>query len=48
MVLTTKITLVINNLKTHRIMNKTVKTVLKVLGYIIAALLGAAGEAVMM
>ena len=30
-------------------MNKTVKTVLKVLGcYIIAALLGAAGEAVMM
>ncbi len=25
-------------------MNKTVKTVLKVLGYIIAALLGAAGE----
>ncbi len=35
-------------LKAHRIMNKTVKTVLKVLGYIIAALLGAAGEAVMM
>jgi hypothetical protein len=29
-------------------MNKTVKTVLKVLGYIIAALLGAVGEAVMM
>ena len=29
-------------------MNKKVKTVLKVLGYIIAALLGAAGEAVMM
>ena len=29
-------------------MNKTVKTILKVLGYIIAALLGAAGEAVMM
>jgi hypothetical protein len=29
-------------------MNKTVKTVLKVLGYIIAALLGAAGEATMM
>ena len=26
-------------------MSKTVKTVLKVLGYIIAALLGAAGEA---
>ncbi len=29
-------------------MSKTVKTVLKVLGYIIAALLGAAGEATMM
>ena len=29
-------------------MNKTVKTALKVLGYIIAALLGAAGEAAMM
>ena len=29
-------------------MNKTVKTVLKVLGYIIAALLGAASEATMM
>ena len=29
-------------------MNKTLKTVLKVLGYIIAALLGAVGEAVMM
>ena len=29
-------------------MNKTVKTILKVLGYVIAALLGAAGEATMM
>ncbi len=29
-------------------MSKTVKTVLKVLGYIIAALLGAAGEATML
>ena len=29
-------------------MNKTWKTVLKILGYIIAAILGAAGEAVMM
>ena len=29
-------------------MSKTVKTVLKVLGYIIAALLGAAGEETMM
>ena len=30
------------------IMNKTVKTILKVLGYVIAAILGAAGEATMM
>lgn len=29
-------------------MNKTVKTVLQILGYIIAAILGAAGEATMM
>jgi hypothetical protein len=29
-------------------MNKTTKTILKVLGYIIAAILGAAGEATMM
>ena len=42
-----ELTLFIHLLK-HTIMNKTVKTVLKVLGYIIAALLGAAGEAVMM
>jgi hypothetical protein len=29
-------------------MNKTWKTVLKILGYIIAAILGAAGEATLM
>ena len=29
-------------------MNKTWKTVLKVLGYVIAAILGAAGETMMM
>ena len=29
-------------------MNKTVKTILQVIGYIIAAILGAAGEAVML
>jgi len=29
-------------------MNKTVKTVLQILGYVIAAILGAAGEASMM
>ena len=29
-------------------MNKTVKIILKIAGYIIAAILGAAGEAVMM
>ncbi|MBP5508743.1 MAG: smalltalk protein [Prevotella sp.] len=29
-------------------MNKTWKTILQVIGYIIAAILGAAGEAVMM
>jgi hypothetical protein len=29
-------------------MNKTVKTILQILGYIIAAILGAAGEATMM
>lgn len=35
-------------LKTHNAMNKTVKTVLQILGYVIAAILGAAGEASMM
>jgi hypothetical protein len=29
-------------------MNKTVKTILQILGYIIAAILGAAGEATLM
>jgi hypothetical protein len=29
-------------------MSKTVKTILQIIGYIIAALLGAAGEATMM
>jgi hypothetical protein len=29
-------------------MNKTVRTILQVLGYIIAAILGAAGEATLM
>ncbi len=29
-------------------MNKTWKTILKVIGYVIAAILGAAGEATMM
>jgi hypothetical protein len=29
-------------------MNKTVKTILKVISYVIAAILGAAGEATMM
>ena len=41
------LTLIIHHLK-HNIMNKTVKTVLKILGYVIAAILGAAGEATMM
>jgi hypothetical protein len=35
-------------LKTHNAMNKTVKTVLQILGYVIAIILGAAGEASMM
>ena len=43
----TQLTLFINPLK-HTIMNKTVKAILKVLGYVIAAILGAAGEATMM
>ena len=44
----TQLTLFINILKTHNAMNKTFRKVLQVLGYIIAALLGAAGEATMM
>ena len=43
----TQLTLFINT-KKHTIMNKTWKTILKVLGYVIAAILGAAGEATMM
>ena len=35
-------------LKKHTIMNKTWKTILKVISYVIAAILGAAGEATMM
>ena len=34
--------------KKHTIMNKTWKTILKVISYVIAAILGAAGEATMM
>ena len=34
--------------KTHKTMSKTVRTVLQILSYIIAAILGAAGEATMM
>ena len=41
------ITLIIH-LKKHTIMNKTWKTILKVISYVIAAILGAAGEASMM
>ena len=44
----TQLTLFIHTLKTHNAMNKTVKTVLKILGYVIAAILGAAGEATLM
>ena len=44
----TKLTLFINNLKTHRIMNKTVKTILQIAGYIISALLGDYGGTAMM
>ena len=44
----TQLTLFINTLKTHKIMNKTVKTILQIFGYIIAAILGAAGEATLM
>lgn len=37
-----------NRLKHVKIMKKTWTTVLKILGYVIAAILGAAGEATMM
>ena len=43
----TQLTLFINNLKTHNAMNKTVRKVLQILGYIIAALLGAGGGTLM-
>jgi len=36
------------NPEKHKIMNKTVKTILQVISYIIAAILGAAGEATLM
>ena len=44
----TQLTLFINNLKTHRIMNRTVKMVLQALGYIISLLLGTYGGATLM
>ena len=34
--------------KTHKIMNKKVKTILQIVSYIIAAILGAAGEVTML
>lgn len=34
--------------KTRKVMNKTVKKILQVISYIIAAILGAAGEAAIM
>ena len=43
----TQLTLFINNLKTHDTMNKTVRKVLQILGYIIAVLLGAGGGTLM-
>lgn len=39
---------IFNPLKTGTIMNKTAKTLLKVLGYLISLLLGAAGGATML
>ena len=42
----TKVTLIIHHLK-HKIMNKTFKTILQVISYIISLLLGAAGGAMM-
>ena len=43
MVSATKITLIIHHLKHQKIMNKTVKTILQVISYIITLILGAAG-----
>jgi hypothetical protein len=34
--------------KTSKIVNKTVRTILQIIGYVIAAILGAAGEATLM
>ena len=42
-----QLTRVINNLKCNA-MNKTLKTILKILSYVITALLAAAGEAQVM
>jgi hypothetical protein len=39
----TQLTLFIHHSKTHKIMNKTWKTILQVIGYVVAAILGAAG-----
>jgi len=44
----TQLTLLINNFKTHKIMNKTVKTILQIASYIISALLGAYGGSALM
>ena len=44
----TQLTLFINNLKKHTIMNKTTKIVLQAIGYIISLILGAAGGATLM
>ena len=33
--------------KTFKVMSKTVRTILQIISYVIAAILGAAGEAVM-
>ena len=44
----TQLTLFINNFKTHTIMNKTVKIILQIAGYIISTLLGAYGGATLM
>lgn len=46
--MTAQITLIFKPFKTSDIMNKTVKTILQVISYIIAAILGAAGEATLM
>ncbi len=45
---TKQLTIFIHHLTQKTIMNKTVKTILQVLGYIIAALLGGAGAQTLM